>query len=106
MSFFESISQLCNVYLTRVDEASCRLLIMLGNGRCTVLGDEVFSQRIDPMLLQEIFQTDFLIIIIIMMMIIIIIIIKEKKNLPAGSTPETHTLCKQVVAEYLNVWSR
>ena len=72
MSFFESISQLCNVYLTIVDEANCRLLIMLGDGRCTVLGDEVFSQRIDPMLLQEIFQTHFLII-----------------NLPAGGTPET-----------------
>ena len=48
------------MYLTVVDEASCRLLIMLGDGlRCTVLGDEVFSQRIDPMLLQEIFQTPF-----------------------------------------------
>ena len=43
-----------------VDEASCRLLIMLGDGlRCRVLGDEVFSQRIDLMLLQEIFQTPF-----------------------------------------------
>ena len=45
---------------TPVDEARCRLLIMLGDGlRCTVLGDEIFSQRIDPMLLQEIFQTPF-----------------------------------------------
>ena len=60
------------------------LLIMLGNGlRCMVLGDEVFSQHIDPMLLQEIFQPPFsnnnnkk----------------KEKKNLPAGGTPETHVM--------------
>ena len=43
-----------------VDEASCRSLILLGDGLgCTVLGDEVFSQRIDLMLLQEIFQTPF-----------------------------------------------
>ena len=48
------------VYLTKVDEASCRLLIMLGDGlRYIVLGNEVFSQRIDPMLLQELFQTPF-----------------------------------------------
>ena len=41
-------------WLCWVDEASCRLLIMLGDGpRRMVLGDEVFSQRIDPMLLQE-----------------------------------------------------
>ena len=46
------------------------------------------SQLIDPILLQEIFQTPFsnnnnne----------------KEKKNLPAGGTPETHMLRKQVV---------
>ena len=48
------------MYLTIVDEANCRLLIMLGDGlRCKVLGDEFFSQRIDPMLLQKIFQTPF-----------------------------------------------
>ena len=48
------------MYLPIVDKASCRLLIMLGDGlRCKVLGDEVFSQRIDPTLLQEIFQTPF-----------------------------------------------
>ena len=47
------------MYLPIVDEASCRLLIMLGYGlSCKVLGDDFFSQRIDPMLLQEIFQTD------------------------------------------------
>jgi len=45
-----------------------------------------FSQRIDLMLLQEIFQHHFL---------IIIIKIIEKKNLPAGGTPETHTLRKR-----------
>ena len=39
------------------DEASCRLLIELGD---TVLGVEVFSQRINPLLLQEIFQTQWL----------------------------------------------
>ena len=58
-----------------------------------------FSQRIDPMLLQEIFQTPFS---------------KKKKkkkkkkiNIPAGGTPKTHTLRKQVVkVEYLNVWFR
>ena len=69
-----------------------------------MLSDEVFSQRFDPMLLQKIFQTPFsnnnnkkkrkrkk----------------KEKrKKHTAGGMPETHTLCKQVVAEYLNVWSR
>ena len=49
-----------------MDEASWHLLIMLylfimlGDGlRCMVSGDEVFSQPIDPMLLQEIFQTPF-----------------------------------------------
>ena len=48
------------MYLAIVDEASCRSLITLGDGlRCTVLGDKVFSQRIDPLLLQEIFQTPF-----------------------------------------------
>ena len=48
------------MYLTIVEDASCRLLIMLGDGlRCMVLGGKVFSQRIDPMLLQEIFQTPF-----------------------------------------------
>ena len=29
----------------------------------------------------------------------------EKKDLPADGTPETHVLRKQIVAEYLNVWS-
>ena len=32
--------------MTIVDEASCRLLIMLSDGlRCTVLGDEIFQTR-------------------------------------------------------------
>ena len=53
----------------------------------------VFSQRTDPMLLQEIFQTPFY------------YNNNKMKNLPAGGTPETHALRKQVVAEYLNVWS-
>ena len=48
------------MYQTIVDETcSCRLLIMFGDGpRCKVLGDNSFS-AIDPMLLQEIFQTSF-----------------------------------------------
>ena len=33
--------------------------------------------------------------------LIIIIIVKK---IPAGGTPKTHTLRKQVAAEYLNVW--
>ena len=52
-----------------------------------------FSQRIDPMLLQEIFQTP-----------LSNNKNKEKKNLPAGGTQETHTLRKQVLVKYLNVW--
>ena len=60
--------------------------------RCWVTN---FSQRIDPMLLQEIFQTPFC--------------YNNKKKLykkttlPVGGTPETHTLHKRVVVEYLNV---
>ena len=42
--------------MTIMDEASCRLLPNHAR-RCMVLDDEVFSQRIDPMLLREIFQT-------------------------------------------------
>ena len=44
-----------------VDEAgSCCLLITLSDGlRCKVLGDEFFSQLMDSMLLQEIFQRPF-----------------------------------------------
>ena len=70
---------------------TCRLLI-LGDGpgaRCWVMN---FSQCIDPMLLQEIFQT------------LSNNNNKEKKNLPAGGTQETHTLLKQVLVKYLNVW--
>ena len=63
---------------------------MLGNGlRRNVLGDECFSQCIDPMLLvvvlQEIFQTPFS------------DNDNKKKKLSAGGTPETHALRKQVV---------
>ena len=51
------------MYLTIVDETgNYRLLIMLGDGqdaRCWVTD---FSQRIDPILLQEIFRHHFLII--------------------------------------------
>ena len=44
-----------------VDEAgSCCLLITLSDGlRCKVLGDEFFSQLMDSMVLQEIFQRPF-----------------------------------------------
>ena len=52
--------------ITIVDEASCRLQVIFGDGlTCKVLGDESFSQRTDPMLLQEIFQTPFSSLIII-----------------------------------------
>ena len=54
------------MYLTTVNEASCRLLIMLGGGlRCKVLSDKCFSQCTDPVILvillvlQEILQTPF-----------------------------------------------
>ena len=34
-------------------------------------------------------------------------LLRPKKNLPAGGTPETHTLREQVgVLQYLNVWFR
>ena len=48
------------MYFSVVDgTGSCRLLIMLSDGlRCKVLGEK-HSQRIDQMLLQEIFQTPF-----------------------------------------------
>ena len=55
-----------------------------------MLDDEVFPERIDPMLLQEIFQHYF---------------IRRRRRRegggggnPAGGTPETHTLRKQIVA--------
>ena len=72
------------MYLTIVDETgSCRLLIMLNDAgtdrpKSKFLADE--SQRgTDPLLLHEIFQT-----------LLYIYICKIMKNLPAGSTPETH----------------
>ena len=86
------------MYFTIVDETgSCRLLIMLGDGpRCKKLGDKFFlkvgrmvlQEDGTPMLLQETLKTPFsnntndd----------------EKKKNLPAGGTPETHTLREQVV---------
>ena len=53
--------------------------------------DEVFSQRFDPMLLQEIFQTPFF--------------KNHNKKKRKTCMPETRTLRKQVVAEYLNYGS-
>ena len=57
------------MYLTIVGETgSCRLLIMLGDGLGDGLGARswvtIFSQRIDRMLLQDIFRHHFLIIIV------------------------------------------
>ena len=60
-----------------------------------------FSEGIDPMLLYEIFQTPFS-----TTNNVIKLKLKIKENLPADGTPETHTLCKSVVVEYLNVWFR
>ena len=66
---------------------------MLGDGpMCKVLVT-TFSQRIDSVLLHEIFQTPFS----------NNIFNELKKKLPAGGTPETHTLRKQVAVEYLKV---
>ena len=73
--------------ITIVDEASCRLPIIFGDGlTCKVLGDEFFSQRTDPTLLQEIFQTPFSRLIIKKQ----IKKKKKKKLLLASGTPETH----------------
>ena len=58
-----------------------------------------FSQRIDPMLLQEIFQIAFSNNNYYSYKKIFIKII-----ITAGGMPETQTLRKQVVVEYLNVW--
>ena len=56
---------------------SCRLLIMLGDRpRCKVLGDNSFSVYLSDATRRNILDS---------------IIIIEKKNLPAGGTPETHT---------------
>ena len=74
-----------------------------------MLGDEVFSQRIDPMLLQEIFQTPFSTTTTTTTTTTTNNNNnnnKRKEKPTAGGTPEAHTLRKQVVAEYLNVWSR
>ena len=54
-----------------------------------------FSQSMDLMLLQEIFQTPFS-----------NNSIKKYIYIPAGGTPETHILLKQVLVEYLQVWFR
>ena len=50
------------------------------------------------MQLEEIFHRHHFLIILIKR--------KEKKNLPVGGTPETHTLRKQIIAENSNVWFR
>ena len=74
-----------------VDEASCCLLIMLSNGlRCKMLSDHFFSQRINPMLLQEIFQTPF----------------SNNNNEKKRKTylPVACQKHKQVVVQYLNIW--
>ena len=73
---------------------------MLDDGlMCTVLGDEVFCQRIDPMLLQEIFQTPF-------SNNNNNIYTKKRKKKKRLVARQKHTLRKRVVVEYLNVWFR
>ena len=89
VSFFESISLSCNVYLITVDEASCCLLIMLGDGlRCKLLGDDFFLSVWIRCYYRKYFRGHFL----------IIIKRKGKKNLPGGGIQE--------VLKYLNVWFR
>ena len=69
---------------------------MLGDGlRYTVLGGEVFSQRIDPMLLQEIFQTPFSNNNNLLLIIIIEEEEEEEEENPTGRWHARHTHVKQ-----------
>ena len=62
-----------------------------------MLGDKYFSQHIlVPCYHRKYFRPHFL--------IIIRIIKRNEKILPAGGTLQTHTLHKQVVVKYLNLW--
>ena len=80
------------MYLTIVDETG-----MDRGARCWVTN---FSQRIDPMLLHEIFQTLF------SNLKINFIYIYEERKTNRLVVRQKHTLRKQVVVEYLNVWFR
>ena len=55
-----------------------------------------------PMLRHEIFQTPFCNNNYLVKKLFIYF--KLKENIPAGGTPETHTLRKHLVVEYLNGW--
>ena len=77
-----------------------------------MLGDKFSLSVLIRCYYRKYFKHHFL---LLLLLLIIIIIIKRRENknkiknkikIPACGKPKTHTLRKQIVAEYLNAWSR